>query len=57
MHGLEEQLVAVRPLVGRLLQREQLVGAEVALVVGVALAGQQRLRELLVAHGLVSVPS
>src|SRR5262245_12578558 len=31
--GLKKQLVAVRPLVGGLLQREQLVRAEVTLVV------------------------
>ena len=33
MHGLEQQLVVVLALLGRLLQREQLVGAQVALVV------------------------
>ena len=46
MDGLEEQLVAVRPLVGALLQREQLVGPQVALVVARRRAGQDR-RELV----------
>ena len=36
VHGLEQQLVAVHPFVRRLLQREQLVRAEIALVVGPA---------------------
>ena len=40
---LEQQLVAVRPFLGRLLEREQLVGAEVALVVGAARALEHRL--------------
>ena len=47
--GLEEELVAVGPLVRRLLKREQLVGAQVALVVGAALAGQHGLGELRLA--------
>ena len=40
---LEEQLVTVHPFVRLLLEREQLVGAEVALVVARALARQDRL--------------
>src|SRR6185503_7013254 len=40
--GLEEQLVVVRALVLGLLQREQLVGAEVALVVRSARRGKDR---------------
>ena len=55
MHGLEEQLVGMGALVGRLLQGQQLVGAQVALVVRLALAGQDRLGEVLVSlgrHGL-----
>ncbi len=40
VHGLEERLVAVQHLLGRLLQREQLVGAQVALVVAVAGPGE-----------------
>ena len=55
MHALEEQLVAVHPFVGGLLQAQQLVGAQVTLVVGAALALEDRLRQL--AHGLPSVPS
>ena len=47
MHGLEEQLVAVRPLLRGLLQREQLVGSQVALVVAGALAGEDGLAEVL----------
>ncbi len=43
---LEEELVAMHPLVGALLQREQGVGTQVALVVGAALA---------VEHGTVQV--
>ena len=46
MHRLEEELVAVRPLVRALLQREQLVRAQVALVVAAAGAGEDR-RELV----------
>ena len=45
--GLEEQLVAVRPLLRRLLQREQLVGAQVALVVGGRVALEDRLGVVL----------
>ena len=56
--GLEEQLVAVHPLVGALLEREELVGAEVALVVALRLARQDRRELLLVAvrgfHGAES---
>ena len=47
--GLEEELVAVHPLVGPLLEREELVGAEIALIVARALAGQDRGEFLLVA--------
>jgi hypothetical protein len=47
--GLEEQLVAVRLLARALLQGEQLVGAQVALVVAGALAGEDRLAEVLLA--------
>src|SRR5262249_16545208 len=43
---LEQQLVAVHPLVGSLLERKQRVRAEIALVVGPALARQHRLCEL-----------
>ena len=43
MDGLEEELVAMHPLVRPLLEREELVGAEVALVVARALARQDRL--------------
>ena len=44
VHGLEQQLVAVHHLGGRLLQREQLVGAQVALVVGRPRPGQDGLQ-------------
>src|SRR5919202_4117709 len=47
VHRLEEQLVRVRPLLGRLLQPEQGIRPEVSLVVGRALAGENRLREVL----------
>ena len=40
MHDLEQQLVAVDPLVRALLEREQLLGVEVALVVAARLARQ-----------------
>ena len=50
VHGLEEQLVVVGALVLRLLQREQLVGAEVALVVRGARPRQDR-RELVLGFG------
>jgi hypothetical protein len=40
--GLEEELVTVRPLVRPLLERKQLVGAQVALVVAAAGAGKDR---------------
>jgi hypothetical protein len=39
---LEQQLVPVHPLVRPLLQREQLLGVEVALVVGSRRPGQHR---------------
>src|SRR5919108_739304 len=39
VHGLEEELVTVHLLLGCLLEREQRIGAEVALVVALALAG------------------
>ena len=45
--GLEEELVAVRPLLRRLLQGEQLVGAQVALVVARGVALEDRLRVVL----------
>ena len=45
--GLEEELVVVRPLLRRLLEREQLVGAQVALVVARRVAGQDRLGVVL----------
>ena len=48
MDDLEEQLVAVHPLVGALLQREELLGVEVALVVARSLAGEDRRVEILV---------
>src|SRR6476660_6160529 len=48
MDGLEEELVAVHPLVRRLLEREQFVGTEITLVVARALTGQDRLEFLLV---------
>jgi hypothetical protein len=52
VHGLEEELVAVDPLVRGLLQAEQRVGIEVALVVAGAVAGEDRLRVVLVRrHG------
>ena len=57
MHGLEEELVAVDPFVRRLLEREQRVGVEVALVVAGAVAGEDRLREVLVRrHGRSILP-
>src|SRR4029077_12057317 len=40
VHGLEQQLVAVDPLLGRLLERQQLVGAQVPLVVAGPGSGQ-----------------
>ena len=55
MHALEEQLVAMDPLAGRLLQAQQLVGAQVALVVRATLTLEDRFRQF--AHGLASVPS
>src|SRR5207248_5941817 len=45
--GLEEQLVAMDHLLRRLLQGEELIGAQVALVVGGALSRQDRLRVVL----------
>ncbi len=50
--ALEEQLVVVRALVRVLLEDEQLVGAQVALVVAGAGAGQHR-RELVGEPGLL----
>jgi hypothetical protein len=47
VHGLEEQLVAVYLLLWGLLQGQQLVGAQVALVVACALAGEDRLAVVL----------
>ena len=48
---LEEQLVAVHPLVGALLEREQLLGVEVALVVARRRARQDRRVEVLAGGG------
>ncbi len=56
MDGLEQQLVPVHPFVGPLLQREERLGVQVALVVRRGVAGQDGLRELRLAHGLVSSP-
>ena len=50
VHGLEEQLVPVHPFLGRLLEREELVRAQVPLVVRGAVAGEDRLREVLDRH-------
>src|SRR5437868_14520860 len=47
VHGLEEQLVPVRLLLGGLLQSQQLVGAQIALVVAGALAAEDGLAEVL----------
>src|SRR5579863_4432559 len=47
VHGREQQLVAVDHLLGLLLQREQLVGAQVALVVAPAGAFEHGLREVV----------
>ena len=53
MHGLEEQLVAVNPLVGLLLESEQADRVQVALVVAFSLAFENWLRKVLVRrHGL-----
>ena len=43
VHCLKEMLVAVRHLLGRFLQRQQLVGPQIALVVGRGGARQHRL--------------
>ena len=51
MDGLEEQLVAVNPLLGALLEREEIVGAEVALVVARALTREDGLRVVLRSAG------
>ena len=51
MHSLEEELVGMRLLLGRLLQRQQVVGAQVTLVVRRTLPGQDRLGEILVRLG------
>ena len=40
VHDLEQQLVAMDPLVGGLLKREQLLGVQIALVVRAGLAGK-----------------
>ena len=48
MDDLEEQLVAVHPFAGTLLQREQLLGSEVALVVAGSVAREDRGVEILV---------
>ena len=51
--GLEEQLVAMDPLVGLLLEREQSDRVQVPLVVAFALALEDWLRKVLVRrHGL-----
>ena len=51
--GLEEQLVAMDPLVGLLLEREQPDRVQVPLVVAFALALEDWLRKVLVRrHGL-----
>ena len=49
---LEQQLVVVRPLLGSLLEREQLVGAKIPLVVAPAAAGEDR-RKLIREAGLL----
>ena len=51
VHGLEEQFVGMRLLFGCLLQREELVRAEVALVVRRSRSRQDRLGEVLVGLG------
>src|SRR2546430_12864219 len=51
MHRLEQQLVRVDLLFRRLLQREQIVRPEVALIVRSPLPGQDRLGEILVCLG------
>ena len=52
VHGLEQKLVAVHPLVGGLLEREQLVGAQIALVVAPRVTGENRLLEVFdLLHG------
>ena len=42
VHDLEQQLVAVDPLVGALLERQQLLRVQIALVVAARLARQHR---------------
>jgi hypothetical protein len=54
--SLEEQLVPVRRFLGRLLELQQLVGAQVALVVAAAAPREDR-RELVVRRGLRRVGS
>ena len=49
--GREEELVAVSRLLGLRLQREQLVGAQVALVVARTGAGKDRLGQVVDCHG------
>ena len=51
VHGLKEQLVGMRLLLRRLLQREQIVGPEITLVVRRPFPGQDRLGEILVRLG------
>ena len=51
VHGLEEQLVGMGLLLGRLLEREQVVRPQVPLVVRRTLPGQDRLGEILVRLG------
>ena len=53
VHGLEEELVTVDPFVGRLLQREQRVRPQVALVVALPGPGEDGC-ELLVGHQILS---
>src|ERR1035441_994139 len=52
--GREQQFVAVSPVLRRLLQRQQLVGAQIALVVARAGAAEQRGRVILVGFGRVA---
>jgi hypothetical protein len=58
VHRLEEQLVAVDPLVGRFLEREELLGAQVPLVVARRVAREDRVSKAgSFGHGRASVPS
>jgi hypothetical protein len=45
MDDLEEELIPVHPLLGALLQGQQLFAPEVALIVGSCLAGKDRLTQ------------